>query len=489
MPGMRQIIAAPCAFPRSSLIYTVGVTSRDFPLPIADAAAQASAWPAVEQEPINYIAAVPGEHPPALEDVIAALSREVGAAASPLGEFTIVDQPQAQSPAVWNALIAGPGWASPIVLWVEPMRRMSPENVEYLKVGSCRWAIGVETMLPFDEPHVHLHRLLRMLGRAFADSPAILNVNTGAWHTRHELEQTLLPAEIEASPALAFLVHVINGEPAADGAEHLAFAFTDGLHSTGRAELEMHGIDAADGRTAAGFLNAIAELIVENGLPEPDQPLEIGVDAFVRFMPASQVAEAAQPGALGGAHQRVDHAGEPLTGERIAVCAIDSFNWPAEAARRIQRGDSAMFRTKAATERDARIARSTLDRFAGLFHLVPAARRRSSPDRLAAFLVKAGFAVPRGSVIDDGAQESDDHREHLWFEIAEVHNGRLRGMLLNQPALVRLRPNDVVWIDRHVVSDWQVFTPKGQFGPTQHHAAEETLVQLLATPERQGDQP
>lgn len=459
------------------------MTSRDFPLPISDDASASSAWPAVRQEPVNYIAVVPRSKPPQQHEVIEALSREGGAGSNAADQFTVVDTPDPQSPAIWNALIAGPAWPSPIVTFVEPMRELAPETIEFLKVGECTWAIGFETILPFDEPHNHLLRLLRMVARAFPDSPAILNVNTGAWHTREELDSTLLPAEMETSPALAFIVHAIAAEADEGGgspAPPPIFAYTDGMHVIGRAELEMHGIAVEDGRIAAGFLNSVAELIVENGLPEPGQPFEIGVDLFVRFMPASEAAAAANPKAFGNPSNRVDHAQQPLDGERIAVCALDSLSWPANVARQIQRGEAAMMRSKAATERDARIARKTLDQFAALFASVPAAKRRDSNDRIAAFLVKACFAVPRGSIVGNHAHVGDDHREHLWFEASEVHNGRVRGTLLNEPTFVRLRQGDLAWIDRNVVSDWQVFTPKGQFGPMQHHVAKTTIEQLLA---------
>jgi uncharacterized protein YegJ (DUF2314 family) len=248
------------------------------------------------------------------------------------------------------------------------------------------------------------------------------------------------------------------------------------MRTTGRYELEMHGIAADQGRAAAFLLSSVAELVFEVGLPPPGEPFEIASGVFVRFMPWEQAAAAAPPECFGSTAHREDHAGRaPPPGARAAVCAMDSLSWPADAAGCLLRGEAVLFKTTQATERDGRIARHTLDHFARMFQSVPPARRKDAPDRVAAFMIKAGFAVPGHA----DAQGSGD-REHLWFEATEVKNGRVRGTLLNDPMHVHLRRGDETWIDRNVISDWQVLTSRGQFGPLQHAAAAQTIAQALA---------
>ncbi len=418
---------------------------------------------------------LPRDTAPRKKAVIEALSRcASGGTGQSAANFSIVDEPENEEEKVaWVALIAGPAWPSPIVVWAEPSRPLPKETIDFLRIEDCRWAVGLQTLLPDDQPHVHQHRLVRMIAKAMPDSRAILNVNTGGWHTREELETALLPTEMEVGPALLFMVHVIADEAKEGEPPPRMFAYTVGLHTAGRAELEMHGIEVRDGRAAAGFLTSLAELLVEEGLPEPGEAFEVGMNQFVRLLPANEVAAAVESSWIGSVDRRMDHDDRPLRGERIAVCASDAMTWPADVARAVHSGKAAMFRTRAMTERDARIARRTFDRFIAMFQMVPASSRRDTPDQLAAFVVKAGFAVPNNAAADD------DHREHLWFEVVEVHNGRVRGKLLNEPSHVRLREGDLAWIDRNLVSDWQVMTPRGQFGPAQHPQAAETLGLLM----------
>jgi uncharacterized protein YegJ (DUF2314 family) len=238
----------------------------------------------------------------------------------------------------------------------------------------------------------------------------------------------------------------------------------------------MHGIPRTEGRTSGYMVNAIAELVYEIELPPPGGAFEIGQDLFVRFMPAEEAAAAANTNWLGSAAKREDHDGRPPPGARVAVCALDSLFWPGEVAGRIARGEAALYKTRQATERDARLARRTLDRFNDLFGMIPPARRSDSPQRLAAFLVKAGFAVP------NSARQGESDREHLWFEAlrCELAGGRIRGRLLNEPkAIAHLREGQDIWIDRNLVSDWQVITQRGRYGPEEHAQARQTLEDLV----------
>jgi hypothetical protein len=51
---------------------------------------------------------------------------------------------------------------------------------------------------------------------------------------------------------------------------------------------------------------------------------------------------------------------------------------------------------------------------------------------------------------------------------------------MNEPiAITHLKPGDEAWIDRTLVSDWQVITQRGRFGPDDHAHAKSTLETLL----------
>jgi uncharacterized protein YegJ (DUF2314 family) len=447
----------------------------DFPLPISDRSVDA-AWPQVEQEPVNLIALLaPSEldsstPPLMLEQAVSMLSQTAAS------EFTVVDHPPLTEGAAWAALIAGPALPAPMVIWIAPLKPLSDETLEFLKAGRVKWTIGVETMLESNRAPEHLLSVIQLLGRTFTDSPAVLNVNTGAWHTREELDNRLLPEGTEVSPSLMWIVHAIGNDSADPDKQPHLWAYTQGRWSAGLAELEMHGIPVPQGRAAVSMLNAICELLYESGLPSPGEPYEVGSDLWVRFLPWEQAAAADDPEWFGSTDNRKDHEDRPTNGARLAVCAIDSTMWPADVARKIERGEAALFKTHQATELDARQARQTLDDFRELFALVPPKHRKDTPQRLAAFLVKAGFAVPRnGQSIDNG-----EDREHLWFETLHCEAGRVHGRLVNQPLNIKhLQPGCDIWIDRELISDWQVITQAGEFGPEHHKLARQALERLI----------
>jgi uncharacterized protein YegJ (DUF2314 family) len=456
----------------------------DFPLPISGGAGDA--WPQVEQEPVNLITLLPppsadaadASNPPlTLEEAVALLAETAGS------ELAIVDRPHSGDPghpgahdgAAWVALIAGPTQPAPMVIWLEPMRELPEETVKFLKAERVRWTLGLETMLEMDRAHEHLLSLIQLLGRAIPDSPAILNVNTEAWHEREELDSRLLPSGIQVSPSLLWLVHAVGDEPSDPSKSPHAWCYTVGRGTAGLPELEMHGVPVVDGRMAVGMLNAIGELLYESGLPPSGEPYEIGHDLWVRFLPWQQSAAAADTEWLGSTHRRKDHRGVELTGACVAVCALDSKLWPAEVAQRIKQGGAVLYKTQQATELDAESARRTLDSFAELFAMVPPRRREDTPKRLAAFVIKAGFAVPAKS-----HQSIPEDREHLWFETLRIEPTRVRGRLLNDPISIRhLNAGAEVWIDRTLVSGWQVITQRGQFGPDDHVQARKAIESIM----------
>jgi hypothetical protein len=87
-------------------------------------------------------------------------------------------------------------------------------------------------------------------------------------------------------------------------------------------------------------------------------------------------------------------------------------------------------------------------------------------------LVKLGYRV-------DGGGEDD--REHLWFQVHEVHEDSVDATLINPPFRVSaLRANERRRHPLELLSDWTIFTPFGQVDPRQTR----TLRLLRENPER-----
>src|SRR5262245_12520026 len=198
----------------------------DFPLPISIGDAPA-AWPQVAQEPVNLIALLPpsdtdASAPFTLDQVVGLFSQVSDS------DFTIVDRPPLPEDAVWAALIAGPSLPAPVVVWLAPAKPLPEDTVKFLSSEGCKWVVGIETMLDPETPHQHLVLLVQLLGRAFPKSPGILNVNSGVWKRRDELDDRLLIEGLIVSPGIAWVVHVIGNESEDPAKPPRLWAFTCG---------------------------------------------------------------------------------------------------------------------------------------------------------------------------------------------------------------------------------------------------------------------
>lgn len=57
-------------------------------------------------------------------------------------------------------------------------------------------------------------------------------------------------------------------------------------------------------------------------------------------------------------------------------------------------------------------------------------------------------------------------REHIWFELKDVDNGRLQGELTQEAyGDIGLKPGDTAWYTVEDITDWIIFTPEGRITP------------------------
>ena len=233
---------------------------------------------------------------------------------------------------------------------------------------------------------------------------------------------------------------------------------------------------------AGDLLNDIAALILEYPPAEPGEPFEIGSGLEVRlerWEDATANLPEVIPGSLAD-RQRMDM--DAHVGARAVVCStiVDAerpWRFPDDVIAQLERDEAVVYRTRRATERQARLARSSWDQLATAFAAAADVRKRQAsakPDeRLIAFLVKVGF--------QKWPEEDDGSREHLWFDVSQFEAERAEGELVNQPLDVpTLTRGDVVWFDRESISDWQVLTPYGSFGPSSIAAVWRAIDELRA---------
>jgi hypothetical protein len=468
---------------------------RDFPLPIADepqvSDSRHPAWRIEDPEPTNLITLWPGEIAPTFHDVLNALQSqcrgeiEIVAPPGTLPNAGIAEQP------LWLAMILLPEDAgtfeTPLVIWAEPMRELSPENIRHLKAESIKWAVGMESVLNFRDPCTHILNLLRVVGRGVPESPAILDVNKEGWHLRQELDDELLPEESAIAESLLWFIHAVGTDPMPNEKSKV-WIYTNGLHRCGLPELEMLDVPFPAVGSAMQLLNAIGELIVEDGPPAPGRRFEVGNDLAVTLHPWQDVAATIDEAQPGHVDNREGHSRQSLTGIRAVVCAAEPVGgkwlWPEHVVRRLAvQGETALYRTRRSTARQAQLARSTWPQLAEAFAITRPELRQEGPNRQAVFLVKAGIAITRRPKQTGNHAHGVPDREDLWFEVERFHGERAQGKLVNSPLEVtHLREGDTVQIDRGIIKDWQVLTKRGNFGPGAASALREALPQLNGAP-------
>ena len=446
-------------------------------------------WGLGRLEPTNIIVLWPGDSRPEQVDVVDALSRAWGRPLSALGS----PESNPEMRIEWLVVTELPQRPNddshpPLVMWAEPMRPMPAEHLEILNARNIKWCLGFETLLNPGDPLGSFHALMQLLGKAFPDSPALLDVNKEGWHKREEIDSEFL-ADQEPTEAALFMVHGVcaDAQPKPDGP---TWIYTQGLTRCGLPELEMLEVPHRYTGVAVTLLTSIGELVLESGIPAPGESLEIGSELAVTFQPWREVATFVAEGSVGGI-ERADHNGNPATGARAAICAQAPtgtykkiWSWPREAVERVAGiGMTIVHRTRRAEQRSVKLSHNTWDDLAGAFAALPAHAKGEGPNRHAVFLIRAGFPPPPKGGESAAAFDSWDGREHLWFEVKRFTGNRFEGMLVNDPiSLAHLRRGDVLWVDRGTISDWQVLTRTGVYGPANIDAMCNRLRALCTEP-------
>jgi uncharacterized protein YegJ (DUF2314 family) len=230
---------------------------------------------------------------------------------------------------------------------------------------------------------------------------------------------------------------------------------------------------------AATLLNEVASFMFEFPPPPPGELYEVGCgcDGDV-----AAVAGADRDNGRRDAGRRNDRQGEKNiahTGVRAVVCDpeprgqyTEAWVWPQSAIDAMQRDEVTLYRTRRATERQAKLARARWDQFATAYSSAHRALIDSSRATPCAI-----FSSRRDS--STTMRSTSDDREHLWFEVRGFHNGEAEGVLLNQPQnIARLKRGEPERIAMDQVSDWQVQTSRGVFGPDDVDSMWHALDQL-----------
>ena len=424
---------------------------------------QSDPWALPEPEPTTLIGLWPHAQPPRMTEVRAALRRFIG------DDVTVGDEPPAADDSVlWTAVFELPGLPHPVIIWSEPAKPIPPGELDNPQAEACKWVLGATAVMDGDDPLSSYTSLVRAVAGSFKDIPAILDVNCTRWHLRHDINRLFLCDDIEPPAEVLWIIHVVQ-----KSAEiNTGWLHTHGLWRCGRPELELLQIPGEHIGPACELLGTIAELSLDEPLPEPGEPLEVGRELAVTLQPWREAAKFLDHDTPGSIAARQADADDPHQGIRAVICESRSPGtrratrlWPKDIVLKVQRHEAALYRSQRATDRQAALAQGTWSQLIAAFSSVP---DRTPPGW--SFLIKAGFA-------DEDLNPPT--REHLWFDLLRVDGDRAECRLINQPATVpRLNQGDAIWIDAAIVTDWRVCTPSGDFGPDEAAAMWRVVEEL-----------
>lgn len=82
-----------------------------------------------------------------------------------------------------------------------------------------------------------------------------------------------------------------------------------------------------------------------------------------------------------------------------------------------------------------------------------------------------------GLLVDDEYQnEEKDNREHIWFEVLEINESKIRGILTQQPYYMKeLEVKSEMELDLEDLTDWILYTPDKEITPDSVYLLEEQI--------------
>jgi hypothetical protein len=336
-----------------------------------------------------------------------------------------------------------------------------PNLEQETRARNCRWIIGLEGPLSLQRPTVDYQRQLNLCDSISRDwSPVIYDASSFQFRTPQELRH-VVESKTPPRTSCLYSVHQV-ASPAGAGEEPNYWLHTHGLERIGIPDLELFGVPERYVAAGCELFEAVSDLWIEFGTPEPQVPFEIGEGLAIAWRPWQASALEIPTNAVGGWDYRNPDQGH--AGFRATLVVAEAQRWtrrrwcpPLEVLNRLTEAKTTLYKTVAESRRMAKLARERWSNFGILF--------ASRPPESWKFTVKLGYPT-----------DADGKRlEHLWFDVLDIKPNRIQARLVSVPAHA-IQP-EILPIDWHSLdrlSDWRILTPEGIFDP-------ETAERLLSS--------
>jgi hypothetical protein len=295
---------------------------------------------------------------------------------------------------------------------------------------------------------------MRVLKRAWADSPGVLDLDTNMCHPRSFVDEQLSLAEAPAPTDWLWRVNAMSRQVG----DQSLWLRTSGLNRCSKVELEMFHVPAESVDAAAALIDLLAEQMFEDDLPEPGVTFEAGPGLRMALRSSEDVRALIEADAPGGAAMRKRFGVQMEPPSAVLTASIEpgrsapSAQPPIDVLRAIESGAAAVYRTTRATARRAAMARARWGRFVEHWNAGAAGDSASGACR---YLVQA--AIPPGA-------HGHVERVHQWFEVESIDVHGVRGRPAHGAADTLPREERFL-LDPAGLSDWLIVTLSGSITP------------------------
>lgn len=281
----------------------------------------------------------------------------------------------------------------------------------------------------------------------------------------------LVEADIPPAPRYLYSIHAVYDDK--DG-ERIYWLHTHGLLRCGSMEIEVvnlkHGAEQVH-----SLLTYAADKFIEHHYKAREK-FQIGYDGmglFLTWLPWEDVLTDYPDDMLGGLNERREE-NDAHAGPSGILYAVEDGNElvSTEIYVKTLQDNPIFWISNEETARMRALALSQWDVFARAF----AKYRKKEPEKKS-FLGKLfggnkkqdesewTFMIKLGLVVDKADTEND--KEHLWFDVKAIDGDQITGKLLNQPYwIAKLNEGDVVtYSAKEFLTDWMVYGPDQNYTP------------------------
>ncbi len=327
----------------------------------------------------------------------------------------------------------------------------------------------LETSMYFNsDPLASFHLQLKILDALVPDASLVVDFMSYRLLSAKWLKLAA-NSSVPPSPDYLYTIHGVYDDKGKNG-ERQYWLHTHGLHRCGSVELEI--LNFNDG---ADQMNTLINMSVKKFLFDPikeNEKFAIGYDGLginLAWLRWEEALKNMPKDILGGMNDRDGDGNVHAEPSGVLFAVEDGELISPQIYASTVSENPIFYITNEETNRMSALAKERFSYFERTFN-----KESKKPEKKSFFKnlfnkkeedeSKWSFLVKLGLTTDQAETEND--REHLWFEVQSIDNGKITGKLLNQPYwIAQLNEGDVNTYPLEVLTDWIIYSPDNTFTP------------------------